>query len=135
MSISDAHIIDEQHYTDLGDSGLPDWLINVADVITKNRKGGYITDALISQGLAKNPQALRQIFGANKAAINAYFEQIDLQALNQELGGKVVPIIETKARDLVKNNVPGLVVGLLVGATAISLFRHRHHHIEEAEND
>lgn len=94
-----------------------DWLTRQLDQLTAGRKGGIATDAIILAGLAKDPTKLRGIYNSNKDAYNAYFDQVDTQALVNQFG--VQQKISTTTKGYFKRNLPGLIIGF-VGGVVIS---------------
>jgi len=140
MNIEDAHIISEtMNDTPSASKGLPTWLVSVADLLTTGRKGKMATDALAAFNLVKDPATLRTIYSQNESVINDYFNQIDLNKVNDAFGGNAKPAMKVLVKDIAVNNIPGLLIGLGVGAALGGLFLRRNPEIVddimEAWND
>jgi len=113
--IEDANILSETP-TNQANGGLPDWLVGVADMLTRNDKGKVVTNALVSFDLVKDPAKLQQIYQQNPAILNDYFSQIDLQKVNKQFGSKAKPALKATIKSYALNNMPGVLIGLGIGA-------------------
>ena len=119
--IEDANILSETP-ANQATGGLPDWLVGVADMLTRNDKGKVVTNALVSFDLVKDPAKLQQIYQQNPAILNDYFSQIDLQKVNKQFGGKAKPALKATIKSYAMNNMPGVLIGLGIGAAIGGLF-------------
>ena len=111
--IEDAQIISEQS---LSDSNVPSWLVNLADKFTGNHKGFYVTNFLIGEDLVKDQQKIRLIYNQHHDSIDQYFNQVDLNKVNQKWGGDLVKQIDRSLKDKIRQNMPGILGGAAVGA-------------------
>ena len=119
--IEDANILSETQ-TDSAGGGLPNWLVGAADMLTMNDKGKVVTSALVSFDLVKDPVKLQQIYDQNKSILNDYFNQIDLQKVNKQFGGKAKPALKATIKNIALNNMPGVLIGLGLGALVGGFF-------------
>jgi len=97
-----------------------DWLTTQFDQLTAGHKGGIATDAIILAGLAKDPARLREIYGSNKDAYNAYFDQVDTGKLVNRFG--VQQKVSTTTKGYLRRNLPGLIIGLAGGLVLSKIF-------------
>ena len=113
--IEDAHIISESTNTTQPSGGLPNWLVSIADMLSAGRRGKFVTDALESFDLAKDPQQLKSIYDQNSGIINDYFNQVDLVKVNKAFGGQAKPVMKAAIKDIAVNNIPGILIGTAAG--------------------
>lgn len=113
--IEDAQILSETTNDSAQSGGLPDWLVSLADMLSGGRKGKFVTDALESFDLVKDPQQFKTIYNQNPGIINDYFNQIDLVKVNKAFGGQAKPAMKLVIKDIAVNNIPGILIGTAAG--------------------
>ncbi|HKJ33991.1 MAG TPA: hypothetical protein VKA34_19320 [Balneolales bacterium] len=128
MEIEDAQIIGENQLGAPSGSGtsqkgkLPNWIVTLANLVTYNDKGKLATQALSAYNVVKNKPQFEAYFQQHKDVINGYFNQIDLQKVNQQFGSQAKPVLTGAIKGVAANNLPGLLFGLAGGLLVGGLF-------------
>ncbi|MCH8494023.1 MAG: hypothetical protein LAT57_00130 [Balneolales bacterium] len=98
-----------------------DTVVRGVDSLTRDRRGFFVTEAIIAKDLSPNPQVLRNSYQANARVVDEYFKHIDAQ--------KVVDLIsgdgESGPKSLLKQVAPvalGIAIGGLVSGIILRRF-------------
>lgn len=101
---------------------ISDWrdtVLRGVDSITQDRRGFFVTEAIISKDLAPNPQALRTAYQANARIIDTYFRHLDVVKVVDSFSNDVQP------KTLLKQALPvaiGIAIGGLVSGIILRKF-------------
>jgi hypothetical protein len=117
--IVEAEIISEES-APLGDGNdFVSWAARTADRLTSGNRGSWITEAIILAGYAKDKKQLRSAYQQNKPAIDAYFEQVDVEKVLNESGDKLRRQLSDGLQKKIKNYTPLLLGGTVLAAGTI----------------
>lgn len=118
IQIEDAQILSESTRSNNQFTG---FLARQINRLTSRNRGSFVTEALILADLVPDKEAIRSQYLANQAAIDRYFDLVDMERLIQEFSGDVVEKIQTNAGERIKNNLPGFAVGAATGAIVLAV--------------
>lgn len=106
------------HSSGFGDAQsrkLYDAIVGVTGKLFPGKQGQVFTLALTSAGLVKNPVTFNNYYRQNSQVIDGYFNQVDMDALGDAIGGTV--------GEGISNQMPGLMTGIAIGAGSFIVLR------------
>lgn len=117
IHIEEAEIISES----LNDSGFLNFLAAQAEKLTRNNRGSWVTETLILTDLANDRTALRDAYRNNKRSVDAYFENVDVEKVIQNIAPDQLERIQYSLSERAKNNIPGFIAGGIAGAALAAI--------------
>lgn len=97
-----------------------DTVVRGVDSLTRDRRGFFVTEAIIAKDLAPNAQMLRSSYQANARVLDEYFKHMDAQ--------KVVDLIsgdgESGPKSLLRQAAP-VAIGIAIGGLVSGLILRR----------
>ncbi|MEX0662108.1 MAG: hypothetical protein WEA58_04025 [Balneolaceae bacterium] len=102
------------------DQAFKKYILTGLDKVTQGNKATFLTSALIFADVAKDRNRLRDLSNEHKAALNEYFEEIDIEKLFIGNNDLVKPAKEAFQASLI-SQVPALLSGAALGVFAVKL--------------
>ena len=108
-------VVNASGFGDAQSRKLYDAIVGVTNKLFPNKQGQVFTLALTSAGLVKNPVTFNNYYFQNSQVIDGYFNEVDMDALGNAIGGTV--------SEGISNQLPGVMTGIAIGAGSFIVLR------------